>query len=400
MRIHFCDLCNESVPQSDLDEGRAFLRKGRVVCASCDRSMSHPAGPAGPFSKETEASLAAIPALAVAEGRADGGLQGHAPHATPAPPPAYGAHGYAPVAPARARSGSGAGLGLVALLLTGGLAFWARGRFDRLDGEFASRTLLLQDAQGDARARVDQELSAQAQRAAEQGDRLAGEVRELREWLNAQVSAGEVRARQVEDRLTEFGQHTESMAESFDSVNRHDQELVFLEQRFRALEKDVQTIGERLAGLERRPSAVVPEVAPLAAEEAAPAPPPWMGLVEELASPNTSERWQAVLALGDTRDPAVSEYLLPALRDEDIFIRMVTARVLGDLGSPLGIPALIEALDDGEAAVREAAYLALRSLTKRDFPFDPVTEDASERARRIKTWREWWEKEKPRYLEG
>jgi HEAT repeat protein len=78
----------------------------------------------------------------------------------------------------------------------------------------------------------------------------------------------------------------------------------------------------------------------------------------------------------------------------------VTARVLGDLGSPLGIPALIDALDDGEAAVREAAYLALRSLTKRDFPFDPVTEDANERARRIKTWREWWEKEKSRYLEG
>ena len=41
MKIHFCDLCNESVPQADLDEGRAFVRKGRVVCATCDRAMSH-----------------------------------------------------------------------------------------------------------------------------------------------------------------------------------------------------------------------------------------------------------------------------------------------------------------------------------------------------------------------
>ena len=40
MKIHFCDLCNESVPQSDLDQGRARMLKGRVVCASCERAMS------------------------------------------------------------------------------------------------------------------------------------------------------------------------------------------------------------------------------------------------------------------------------------------------------------------------------------------------------------------------
>jgi putative sterol carrier protein len=39
MDVHFCDICNESVPQRDLDQGRAFLRKGRVVCAACDLSM-------------------------------------------------------------------------------------------------------------------------------------------------------------------------------------------------------------------------------------------------------------------------------------------------------------------------------------------------------------------------
>ena len=42
MKIHFCDLCNESVPQSDLDEGRSFLRKGRVICAKCNALMSSP----------------------------------------------------------------------------------------------------------------------------------------------------------------------------------------------------------------------------------------------------------------------------------------------------------------------------------------------------------------------
>ena len=130
------------------------------------------------------------------------------------------------------------------------------------------------------------------------------------------------------------------------------------------------------------------------------APPPWMGLVDQLSSPNTSARWQAVVALGDTNDPAVSEFLLEALVDEDIFIRMVTARVLGDLGSPTGIPALIEALDDPESAVREAAYIALKAVTKRDFSFDPVDEDASDRARQIRAWRDWWERERDNYAEG
>jgi HEAT repeat protein len=125
-----------------------------------------------------------------------------------------------------------------------------------------------------------------------------------------------------------------------------------------------------------------------------------MELVLALSSPNMAERWQAVMALGETRDPAVAEFLLPSLRDEDIFVRLVTARVLSELGSPLAIPALIDALDDGESAVREAAYAALRTLTQRDLPFDHKEEDKAERARRIKAWRDWWEKEKDRYLEG
>ena len=39
MEIQFCDLCNESVPEGDLAAGRAYLRKGRVVCSDCDAAM-------------------------------------------------------------------------------------------------------------------------------------------------------------------------------------------------------------------------------------------------------------------------------------------------------------------------------------------------------------------------
>lgn len=40
MNIHFCDLCNESVPEGDFSTGKAFLRKGRVICATCEALMS------------------------------------------------------------------------------------------------------------------------------------------------------------------------------------------------------------------------------------------------------------------------------------------------------------------------------------------------------------------------
>ncbi len=47
MKIHFCDLCNESVPEGDLAAGKAFRRGGRIVCATCDALMSSGADAAG-----------------------------------------------------------------------------------------------------------------------------------------------------------------------------------------------------------------------------------------------------------------------------------------------------------------------------------------------------------------
>ncbi|MEW6071892.1 MAG: hypothetical protein AB1726_04750, partial [Planctomycetota bacterium] len=79
MEIHFCDLCNESVPQVDLDTGRAVLRNGRVVCSQCEKAMSRDLGPV-PAPKAPPAETSPLPApVAVAAVAAE------AP--PPAPPP-------------------------------------------------------------------------------------------------------------------------------------------------------------------------------------------------------------------------------------------------------------------------------------------------------------------------
>ena len=70
---------------------------------------------------------------------------------------------------------------------------------------------------------------------------------------------------------------------------------------------------------------------------------------------------------------------------------MATARILGDLEAPVGIEPLIDALEDSEASVREAAVVSLRSITGRSFQFNPGAKE-SDRAKRIKAWRDWWKK--------
>src|SRR5882672_5074268 len=93
MKIHFCDLCNESVPQSDLDIGRAFMRKGRVVCATCDQLMS---------AREAEALAA---------------RGGSAPASSAAPTPPAPVHTHLPPIVHPAPSTTGAGIALAAAAL-------------------------------------------------------------------------------------------------------------------------------------------------------------------------------------------------------------------------------------------------------------------------------------------
>jgi HEAT repeat protein len=145
------------------------------------------------------------------------------------------------------------------------------------------------------------------------------------------------------------------------------------------------------------------------AQSAAPAPlarPPgdaaWKKWVPDLASSVPGTRWQAVQALGETHDLGALPHLVPLLGDADIFVRMATCRSLSNLGGLEAVPALIDALEDEEAAVRDAAFVALKGLTdaytKESLPFDPLARDG-DRSKRVKAWRAWWE-EASKELQG
>jgi len=396
MKVHFCDLCNESVPQTDLDAGRAVLRKGRVICARCEALMTAEG-------EMPEGSRAVPPAPPPPPGITAGAPPATAGAAAPlATAPSSHAHALGPhAAHAAARSrggGAGVGLALIAILLAGGLGFWLSEEIRQEQRDALAREERVRADLAASISQIDRTQRALEQASAEFRGIVAGQLESSRARIDQGIQTAGESSRKVEERLVSFDASLAEIREGFGALQRHDQELVRLQQRYSSLEDGLREAARTLAALEEassEPASAAQE--PLPAPPAA--PPVWMGLVKQLSDPSNSVRWQAVMALGETRDPEVVPWLVGSLKDTDIFVRMATARMLEDLGSTKAIPALIETLNDGESAVREAAYHALVKLSRKDLPFDPASEDSSERSRRIKAWQDWWRKERER-LEG
>ncbi len=115
--------------------------------------------------------------------------------------------------------------------------------------------------------------------------------------------------------------------------------------------------------------------------------------VDDLEDTEVSKRWTAVDELVSSGDKRVVPYLLPRLKDRDVYIRRHCAKGLGKLGDKKAVPALLDALEDPEAVVRQAALRSLEKLAKRSFSFDPES-SAANRRRALKVIRNWWAKKK------
>jgi len=394
MKIHFCDLCNESVPQSDLDDARAFLRKGRVVCARCDRAM-----------QAREASEAAL--RAGSEGSGD--VAGPFGRAEPelglelvregAPPPAShegAALAHRPVVTRSSAGAAGVTLAVLGLLATAGVALWLNDAVSKDREEDEARAAVLRSEVQASLRRNEASVRGLEETIRAWDARLAEALARERADTGARLESASGESRAVQARLEQLGGSLDELRAGLGALEKHEQELVMLGRRCDKLALEVRELAESVRLASERPPAPAVRADALPERGVQPA---WIGLVEKLASENSTERWEAVDALGETRDPEVVPHLVPALRDKDLFVRMNAARKLEDLGSPKAIAGLIEALDDADSVMREAVYHALVTLTGRDFPFDPQDEDAAERAKRVKVWQDWWKKEREK-LEG
>ena len=382
MKIHFCDLCNESVPQSDLDAGRARIVKGRVVCGSCERAMS--------------LAAASEPAPSVASPAA---IQSSVPEA-----PAR-QDSIAPAVPSASGSSSApiwmAAASLVAIAV---VIYVFQQRIELLQDSNQQLARGIEAERGSVRA-LEVKLAQLGPDEQAMEQRLAAHVQEALapgETQRAELAAATKRAEQA---LGELKNALAEVRKDLDSgVVVREQRIDELSHRV-ALSEDVQRqLAGRLNEVQKtNEDAQFADEAAAKSKPAAPAAPKndaaWKVLLPNLADASPSTRWEAVDELGRSKDPAAIPHVTPLLKDSDLFVRMCAARVLADLGTLQGVPALIDALEDSEPTVRESAWRALQTLTGKDFKFDPQANEG-ERSKKVKLWREWWKKDGEPLLNG
>lgn len=355
MNVQFCDLCNESIPLADLDSGRAVRRNERLICAACEGAMSgHHARPEG-----AGLPLAGVP--------------------VPSAAPSAGS-----AVPAVALSFASVAL----VVAVGGCAYflWQMedfGQSAQAELERLERSLPEQTRSASA------ELLELVRRSEERVTDAQRELVDLGRRLDA-LERGVVDSGDLERRIERV---EERQALLSDLASRVDHQAALLAELELALAEagGAAAPASAASGPARTATETPVPVAAAPAAATEETKPTWEPLVAELTSPTGSTRWQAVQALGKTGDARVVPHLLPLLDDTDLFVRMAVARLLGDLGSMKAIPGLIETLEDEEVSVRESALVSLRKLSGQSIPFDPKARDG-ERAKRIKDWREWWEK--------
>ena len=393
MEILFCDLCNESVPQSDLDKGLAFRRGTRTICQACERSMSEEPGSASTSESPAQPAGAAAwgGGVAVAE-------RVSAPRRTQGADKGPQREGPGPATDGTA----GVLLAIVALLFSVGATALV---VDRIDEAVARYETAQVSTRADF-ARLQEGFSALEARVAgmiEESESRSADQREQR----LTTFAGELEG--TRERVSGLQAEVESLGSRFDgdladrkrAEAESTQRLDGLSSRLAGLDEATSFHKSKMIELEERVHAITQGGGLFAAAQAPQAggAPTWQPLLPDLSNAQPPIRLEAIYALGETNDKAVVPYIVPMLQDVDLFVRMAAARVLEDLEARSAVPALIDALEDPEPPVTESAMFALRKITGKSFDFEP-NESASERARKIKLWRSWWDDEGEAFLAG
>jgi hypothetical protein len=343
MQILFCDRCNESIPQIDLEEGFAGFSDGKALCRLHFQELVVPR-PAG----ATGARWAGVLLLVLLFGGAGFVLRGFVPES------ALGFLSRAePVNPELAA-------------LSGEVAFLAA-------EQEAGATAALAGF-SDLRLRIDGLLdgfSSVQQTLIREGD--------LRD--RARVTLDEALARGTDERR--------QLGEGIDSVARR---LVALET---SLQQAEVARKEEPAVLTRMDEAVEPPPDPVRRDPPAgdpkEAPDPvrdqW---IRALSSKDPGARFAALVELTTLGGDTAARAIAALLQDQDPFLRAYSAHSLSRLASWATIPALIAALGDEEVSVRQAVLEALVQLTGQSQGYR-ADASASVRLKAVKKWQEWWE---------
>ncbi len=339
--VFFCDLCQESIPERDLLEGRAVEVQGRRVCRRCRARLVPPL---------PSARLAAVLAFL-------------------------------------ALLAAGAAAGLL-LLQKREADQWRRARASWEDG------WTVRWEAGREEARREREALRKALQSL--GKRVGGAEKTLGELARARKTLSDALEALKKDmfalrtsltgKMLVLAERLSALETALGGTRKGVEEL---SRRFASLSKQIVVPRSLpLPGLPRESGSPSPQVSPKAPSEKELA-----RLEKQLQSPEADQRWKAVEALEKMAGPEAVRLVARALQDKDIWVRRLAAEVLGRMGREEAIGPLIEALSDPEAMIRAAALASLKTLTGKTFGYDPNTSPGA-RKRALLLWRAWWEKRK------
>ncbi len=401
MKIHFCALCNESVPQAALDSGAARVVKDRVICTTCEAAMSHAdAGGRGSVPHPQRAAFEAGPHGNVPPPHAHAAVS-VAPSAHVPPPAHVGPPAQVSPPASKPAAGSNTGLAWVAGLAIGFTAlsiFVTDDRLARMGREQAQLQNQLDEK--------DDALHGLAAEFAKVHPALASVDQRLSQRLDAereQVARLEASIGSVRTDFTQFTARIDGLTSEVEALRAKmnepglgialEKRLGELSSRIAKAEDDRRALADQIAAIDVQAAAAPMVVAagdPAAGDKQPSAE--FTKSVADLSSPDETVRWDAVTSLGATKNPAVVPHLLPMLTDPTWLVRMAAARVLGEMHVREAVTPLIAMLEDEDSAARETAWINLRLITGKDLKFDTFASEA-ERAKRVKAWSDWWKKE-------
>ncbi len=340
--VHFCNVCNQSIPESALDRGCAVRVEGRIV------------------------------PLATPEAAQGGGAVGRGP----------GVWGWT----------------VVVLAAIAGASFALDARLGEVEAglraDLAAMSAPVQQ-QTDLLGEIDRRVAA----AAQSGDLapLTEAIADAREILRADVT--ELGAA-VAAGDPQWGDAREALRRLEDALVQHGARLTLVQDEVRALTREVAAwaarpvpagvpagggratdFGDGMQPVADRPQDAVGNGLP----------PEFAHHAARLADADDGVRFEAVDQLLQSKDERVYPLLVPLAKDPDLFVRRFVLEGLAEHRSAASVEALLTALADPEEVVRHTAYLGLQRLTGQTIVFDPGA-SADQRSAAQRRWRQWWDK--------
>lgn len=347
VEVLFCDLCNASVPEHDLQVGKALRHHGRVIGACCLGALR------------------------------SGGTAQHSPVA----------------ARTEARTWP------LALIMLAAVAAGTLHLDQRIEAERTERQQDLERLTADVRERsevlvaMDGTVDGVAESIRTGIPQLQQQLVGVQEALQA-LAAGGMRASQAHDEALA------TLRAELDGLARKQVDPVpALQQLDAAVQSLAMQLAEQRAQPVPPPAMPQPGDVPPARQEPSQAPPAG-GLppelahqVARLADADPAVRFDAVDELVRSKHPLAAPALLPLAKDGDLFVRRLAVEGLRHFRTAPVLDALVTALADPEELVRETAWRSLQEMTGQKLPFDAAA-SREVRSRAQRAWAEWAEANK------